>query len=78
MTSPRSERGRKNKKKGYGTSFPSLHIHILVNKLLVGLVLALALGLVVEEVVVVRLSQGKWKRQGYGKSGFGSLVKLLG
>ena len=46
--------------------------------LLVGLVLGLALGLVVEAVVVVRLSQGKWKRRGYRKSGFGSLVMLLG
>ena len=44
----------------------------------VGLVLALALGLVVEAVVVVGLSLGRWKRRGYGNSGFGSLVMLLG
>ena len=46
--------------------------------LLVGLVLALALGLVVEAVVAVGLSQGRWKRRGCGNSGLCSLVNLLG
>ena len=47
--------------------------------LLVGLVLALALALVVEAVVVVvGWSSGRWKRRGYGNSGLCSLVNLLG
>ena len=45
---------------------------------LVVLELALALGLVVEEVVVVGPSRGKWQKQGCGGSGCGSLGLLVG
>ena len=42
------------------------------------LALALALGLVVEEVDVVGPNRGKWQKQGCGGSGCGSLGLLVG